>query len=174
MNIKLDMDTYIEQIRKQCKKYVFTHFYRKSNAKSNAYTYEVNDIVQEMLLIIWQSFCNGNGLSKVIQKQRLIPGWQLHLVFLNALRNLDLIDDKDAEYHSTTAGVIYDENGEVIDFYYYPETKEKEQEDEKENKIPNGHKREMWLEKIRRLKSFGHDDKQIINMFKQPEQEVLF
>ncbi|GLI53981.1 hypothetical protein [Thermodesulfovibrio yellowstonii] len=169
MNIKVNMETYVEQIRKQCKKYVFAHFYRKS---TYTHTYEVDDIVQEMLLIIWQSFCNCNGLSKVIQKQRLIPGWQLHLIFLNALRNLDLINDKDAEYHSTTAGVIYDENGEVIDFYY-PETKEK-QDYEKENKIPNGHKREMWVEKIRRLKSFGYDDKQIINMFKQPKQGVLF
>lgn len=50
----------------------------------------------------------------------------------------------------------------------------KEQEDEKKSKIPNGHKREMWLEKIRKFKSFGYDDKQIINMLKQPKQGVLW
>lgn len=53
-------------------------------------------------------------------------------------------------------------------------TETKEQENEKKSNIPTGHKKEIWLEKIKKLKTFGLDDEYITNMLKQPKQGVLW
>lgn len=164
---------YIKDLEQQFKKYVYCHLY--NNDKGNAYTIE--DIVQEMLMIAWESYRNGNGLSKLIQEQKLVPKWQLHLIFLYALRRLDLLDklnNSDNSNPNETACVIYDENGEIIDFWY-PETDEpEEEEEEKESKIPQGKEKERWLEKIRKIKQLGYSDEEIIEMLKPIKQGVLF
>lgn len=173
MNIKVNMETYIEQIRKQCKKYVLTHFYRKS---TNTYI-EANDVVQQMLELIYQSYVSGNGLSSVIKDKKLIPSWQLNLVFLNALRKLKILHDTDTEksQHPETVKVIFDENGEIIDYYYsstYPF--EEEEKQEKKSKVPTGRERELWLQRIRRLKERGFSDEEILKILTPIKQGVLF
>lgn len=166
MNKIVDIKTYIIQ----CKQYV-KHYISTDRA------IEKEDIEQEMLTLIWQSFINSNGLSKVLEEQKQIPAWQLHLLFLNALRNLNLISDSDTEtfHHPDTAKVLIDENGEIIDFYY-PFTPDpiKEQEQEQESKVPTGKEKERWLEKIRRLREKGYSNKKIVEMLKPAQQGVLF
>lgn len=167
-------EKYIQEIQKQCRKHVLTHYHRKKNAN----TYEINDIVQEMLLIILKSFCSGNGLSKIIAEKKLIPTWQIELIFLNALRNLDLLDNSENNsetqlHHPEPAKVIRNENSEIVDFYY-PEEIEEQEEDTKESKVPRGKEKERWLERIRRLREKGYSDKEIIQKLKPVQQEVLF
>lgn len=165
-------EKYIQEISKQCRKHVLTHYHRKKNTN----TYEINDIAQEMLLIIWKSFCSGNGLSKIIAEKKLIPTWQIELIFLNALRNLDLLDNSDNNsesqlHHPETAKVIRDENGEIVDFYYPEELEETE---ERKSKLPLGKERKRWLQRIRKLRELGYSDQEIVEMLKPAKQEVLF
>lgn len=167
-------EKYIQEIQKQCRKHVLTHYHRKKNTN----TYEINDIVQEMLLIVWKSFCSGNGLSKIIAEKKLIPTWQIELIFLNALRNLDLLDETQLHHPEPAkpAKVIRDENSEIVDFYYpFTFTPEQEEaEDTKKSKVPPGRERERWLERIRRLKELGYSDQKIVEMLKPAKQGVLF
>lgn len=158
----------IEKYMKQCRGYVYEHFTGSSG-------YEKEDVVQEMLFLIWQSYMNGNGLSRVLKEQKLIPQWQLKLLFLNALRELKSDSSYSTEtLHPEPARVVKDETG-IID-YFYPFTPDplEEEEEIKESKIPQGRERERWLERIRRLREKGYSDKEIVEMLKPVKQEVLF
>ncbi|MDI6864644.1 hypothetical protein [Thermodesulfovibrio yellowstonii] len=130
-----------------------------------------------MLELIYQSYVSGNGLSSVIKDKKLIPSWQLNLVFLNALRKLKILHDTDTEksQHPETVKVIFDENGEIIDYYYsstYPF--EEEEKQEKKSKVPTGRERELWLQRIRRLKERGFSDEEILKILTPIKQGVLF
>lgn len=163
MNKIVDIKTYIDQ----CKQYV-KHYMSTDRA------IEKGDIAQEMLTLVWQSFVNSNGLSKVLKEQKPIPAWQLHLLFLNSLRNLNLLNNNtDSDiHHLNPARVLIDENGEIIDFYY-PYTPEQEEAEERKSKLPQGRARERWLERIRRLMEKGYSNEKIVRMLKV-EQGVLF
>lgn len=167
MNKIVDIKTYIIQ----CKQYV-KHYMSTDRA------IEKEEIEQEMLILIWQSFINSNGLSRVLKEQKPIPAWQLHLLFLNALRNLNLISDSDTEtfHHPDTAKVVQNEDGEIIDFYYpfTPDPFEEQEKETKKSKLPQGKKREQWLERIKRLKEKGYSDQEIVEMLKQSKQGLLF
>lgn len=162
-------DKYLKEVEKTCKQYALQRYMNTDDA------IKAEDVAQEMLKLMWQSYCNCNGLSKVIREQKLIPQWQLHLLFLNALRNLNLLNNNtDSDiHHLNPARVLIDENGEIIDFYY-PYTPEQEEAEERKSKLPQGRARERWLERIRRLKELGYSDQEIVEMLKPVKQEVLF
>lgn len=149
--------------------YARSHYNRRADRSDVAQ----EDIAQEMLKLMWQSYVNKNGLSKVIQEQKLIPNWQLVFLFRNALRNLKVLHDTEPSQHPETVKVIFNENGEIID-YYYPLEEEEEEEQEKKSKVPTGRERELWLQRIRRLKEQGFSDEEISQMLKPIKQEVLF
>lgn len=168
--------TFIKYL-KQCMAYARSHY---NPCRADRSDVAQEDIAQEMLKLMWQSYVNKNGLSKVIQEQKLIPNWQLVLVFRNALRNLKVLHDTDTEpsQHPETVKVIFDENGEIID-YYYPSTpdpleEEEEEEQEKKSKVPTGRERELWLQRIRRLKERGFSDEEILKILTPIKQGVLF
>ncbi len=173
MKLQSNINEYIRQIQEQCKKYASKHYYPVRAGRDDI-TYE--DVTQEMLKIAWQSYRNGNGLSKVILEKKLIPRWQLDLIFLNALRKLKILHaDTEKSQHPETVKVIFDENGEIIDYYYsstYPF--EEEEKQEKKSKVPTGRERELWLQRIRRLKERGFSDEEILKILTPIKQGVLF
>lgn len=71
----------MEKYLLQCRQYAQKH-YRPVGWVT------AEDVVQEMAMIIWQSYTNGNGVRQVLEKGHLLPQWQLRKIFLNALRNL--------------------------------------------------------------------------------------
>lgn len=78
---------YWQKVEKQCFSYV-VKYYRPVN---NRFDVEIRDIVGEMMLIIWQSYKNANGVHKLILDKKLLPTWQVRKIFLNALRNLKIL-----------------------------------------------------------------------------------
>ncbi len=162
MKLQNNINEYIRQIQEQCKKYASKHYYPVRAGRDDI-TYE--DVTQEMLKIAWQSYRNGNGLSKVILEKKLIPRWQLDLIFQNALRNLKITDIPDTESAPEPAKVVLDENGEVIDFYY-PNIPDPLRQDEEESIINSMSlaEKQKWLEEIQRLKKLGYSDTEIISM----------
>lgn len=160
--MKLQCNGYIEKIQKQCMSYAHKHY----RPQQNRHDVEVEDIAQEMLQIIWQSYTNKNGVTKLIENQKLLPSWQLSLVFLNALRNLRVYDtDQPASFHPSPGRAIVDEDGEVID-YWLPETLE-------ESDLPlTEEEKQKWLSEIKRLKKQGYSDLQIVKMLR-PVAEKL-
>jgi len=151
--MKLQCNSYIEKIQKQCMSYARKH-YRYCNNRNDI---EVEDIAQEMLQIIWQSYRNRNGVTELIKNQKLLPSWQLKLVFLNALRNLNLaLSHK--EQHPNPGKVIRDEDGNE-DFWMPAE--------EPEPELPlRGKEKEQWLREIQRLKKIGYSDDEIVQMLR--------
>jgi len=156
------MDEYFKKIMLQCRVYVKKH-YRPGESSE----IDMEDIASEMILLIWQSYRNKNGLGQVIEKQHMPPEWQIRLLFKNALRNLGCLD-KDKEEVNPNNGngkAIYDEDGEIVDFWV-PVTDE-----EPELPIDESEK-EQWLAEIRRLQKVGYQDKEIIRMLQPVVQRV--
>lgn len=152
-------EKYIEKLRIQCIAYARKHY-----RPQNRHDVEVEDIAQEMLQIIWQSYKNRNGVSEIIEDQKLLPAWQLSLVFLNALRNLR-VSGQPESFHPSPGRAIMDEDGEVID-YWLPETLE-------ESDLPlTEEEKQKWLSEIKRLKKQGYSDLQILKMLR-PVAEKL-
>lgn len=158
-------EKYIEKLKSQCLSYAYKHYYYINDRND----IEIEDVTQEMLQIIWQSYTNQNGITELIENRKLIPPWQLKLVFLNALRNLKLYNTGQPAHYPHNAGtgqVVVDEDGEIIDFYILPDKTT-------EPDLPlSGNEKEKWLKEIKRLKEIGYSDFQIIQML-QPIAEKL-
>ncbi|WP_281754671.1 hypothetical protein [Thermodesulfovibrio yellowstonii] len=122
-----------------------------------------------MLKIVWQSYQNGNGLKKVMVEEKLIPMWQLHDIFLNALRNLKIGKKERNKLHSLEPKkAIRNANGETVD-YYYPANSDILEQKSVVKSMPKK-ERKQWLGKIRRLKKKGLSDDEIIKMLASAAQ----
>lgn len=160
---------YLRKISDQCRQYARKH-YDPRRAERDDVTFE--DVAQEMLKIAWQSYRNGNGTAKVIEEKKLIPIWQLRNFFLNTLRNFRIIIDEETEDMSCQqppeiAKVVLDEDREIVD-YYYPTTPDPLEEEEQNEKSilesMNDKEKEMWIKEIKKLKTLGYSDGEIIEM----------
>lgn len=132
---------------------------------------EYQDIVQEMMKIIWQSYRNGNRLAKVIEKRRIIPTWQLELIFLNALRNLHL-DKRNSQLfeYFETGQPVTDQGNENAD-YLCPALDPLENQEMGVVDSMTAQEKQQWLRQIRKLKLAGYSDSQILELLK-PEAEL--
>lgn len=143
-------EKYVKELIKQCRRY----------AKDE-------DVAQEMMLLVWKSYTSGNGLSHVVKEKKLIPSWQLRLLYLHALRNLFLLHSSDdVPLSPTLARAIYNENGEIVDFFF----PEEHDEEEQENQNPE---RKKMLRKIRKLKKRGYTDEKIVQILKKKQLELI-
>lgn len=77
-------EEYFAQILRQCQRFC-------AEIQIQDMAVEPNDVAAEMAMLVWLGHKNHNGLSKVTEKSKLIPRWQLRLIFLNALRNLKIL-----------------------------------------------------------------------------------
>lgn len=154
------MNEYFKKIMLQCRVYVKKHYRTGESSEL-----EMEDIASEMILLIWQSCVNGNGLSRVLDEGHMLPEWQLRLIFLNALRNLKIPEPQPHLHPPNPGGVVKNEDGEIVDFWV-PVTDE-----EPELPIDESEK-EQWLAEIRRLQKIGYQDKEIIRMLQPVVQRV--
>lgn len=171
-------EDYYKILHAQCMKYAKKHF----RIVVNRSDITIEDVVQEMVTLLIQSYINGNGMLDLIAHGKLIPRWQLRLIFLNALREMDIVTSYQEKqiFNHPNPGVVVYEDGEVVDYYlpiepeseysYIRETMTKEQ-------------KKQWLQEIERLQRAGYTEKQIIQLLQsmamklknsdiKPEQET--
>lgn len=146
------------KLQNQCFGFVINH-YRKNQERNDV---EIQDIVSEMLKIVWQSYVNNNGLSQLVLEEKLLPEWQLRKLFLHALRNLKICKDNCHDFFSQAQVIKDEETGEIVDFYIPPDD-----DFDSEAEIPlTKHEKNKWLKKIKQMKRVGYSDSEIIEILK--------